>query len=85
MSRRKEQTPARVHDVATQAGEIPWKWYWVEPSIWTDRMLAALEHGVKGGKWFSLSDKVYSLANLCAAVDRVYKNKGAPGVDQCDG
>jgi len=23
----------------------------VEASIWTDRMLAALENGVKGGKW----------------------------------
>jgi len=44
-------------------------------------MLAALEHGVKGGKWFSLIDKVYSLANLYAAVDRVHSNKGAPGVD----
>jgi len=44
-------------------------------------MLAALEHGVKGGKWFSLIDKVYNLNNLCAAVDKVYSNKGAPGVD----
>jgi len=23
----------------------------VEASIWTERMLAALENGVKGGKW----------------------------------
>lgn len=44
-------------------------------------MLAALEHGVKGGKWFSLIDKVHNLNNLCAAVDKVYSNKGAPGVD----
>lgn len=81
MPRHTEQTPARVPDVATQAGEILGKWHWVEPSVWTDRMLAALEHGVKGGKWFSLIDKVYSLANLYAAVDRVHSNKGAPGVD----
>jgi len=27
---------------------------WVEASIWTERMLAALENGVKGGKWFIL-------------------------------
>jgi hypothetical protein len=26
---------------------------WVEASIWTERMLAALENGVKGGKWDS--------------------------------
>jgi RNA-directed DNA polymerase len=27
------------------------RWGWAEPSVWTDRMLAALENGVKGGKW----------------------------------
>jgi hypothetical protein len=32
------------------------RWGWVEPGVWTERMLAALEHGVKGGKWFSLMD-----------------------------
>lgn len=41
------------------------KWDWVETSIWTDRMLATLDNGVKGGKWFSLWDKViYYLARL---------------------
>ena len=34
---------------------------WVEASIWTERMLAALANGVKGGKWFSLIDKVMRL------------------------
>ena len=29
-------------------------WDWVEASVWTERMLAALGNGVKGGKWFSL-------------------------------
>ena len=28
------------------------KWDWVETSIWTERMLATLDNGVKGGKWF---------------------------------
>lgn len=79
MSRREEATPAAVPDVAKQAGET--RWNWVEPSVWTDRMLAALEHGVKGGKWFSLIDKVYDLNNLCSAVDKVHSNKGAAGVD----
>jgi hypothetical protein len=29
---------------------------WVERSVWTDRMLEALEQGVRGGVWFSLID-----------------------------
>ena len=32
-------------------------WSWVEASVWTKPMLAALDNGVKGGKWFSLWDK----------------------------
>lgn len=79
MTGRTEDTPVGVPGEATQAGEA--RWDWVEPSVWTDRMLAALEHGVKGGKWFSLIDKVYNLDNLCAAVDKVHSNKGAPGMD----
>ena len=31
---------------------------WVEACVWNERMLAALGNGVKGGKWFSLIDKV---------------------------
>ncbi len=27
------------------------RWAWVEHCVWTPCMLAALEHGVKGGKW----------------------------------
>jgi hypothetical protein len=27
-------------------------------------MLTALEEGVKGGKWYSLMDKVYAVENL---------------------
>ena len=34
------------------------RWAWVEPRVWTERMLTALETGIKGGKWFSLIDKV---------------------------
>jgi RNA-directed DNA polymerase len=57
------------------------KWSWVEPAAWTPRMLAALESGVKGGRWFSLMDKVYAPANLAAAWKRVRSNRGAAGVD----
>lgn len=44
-------------------------------------MLTALEQGVKGGKWFSLIDKVYAPANLAQAYTRVAANGGAAGVD----
>jgi RNA-directed DNA polymerase len=44
-------------------------------------MLTALESGVKGGKWFSLIDKVYATDNLTAAFARVAANDGAAGVD----
>jgi RNA-directed DNA polymerase len=57
------------------------RWPWVEPAVWTARMLTALEEGVKGGKWFSLIDKVYALPNLRAAFVKVKANDGAAGVD----
>lgn len=44
-------------------------------------MLAALENGVKGGKWYSLMDKVHCLENLRSAFALVKANKGGPGVD----
>jgi RNA-directed DNA polymerase len=51
-------------------------------SIWTDAMLAALQRGVKGGKWHSLIDKVYRLETLELGWARVEKNAGAAGVDR---
>lgn len=58
------------------------KWEWAEASIWTETMLTALENGVKGGKWFSLIDKVYRSGTLGAAWQKVRANKGAAGVDK---
>lgn len=55
---------------------------WVVTAVWTERMLAALANGVKGGKWFSLYDKVYRPEDLKAAWQRVKRNKGAAGVDR---
>ncbi len=57
------------------------KWPWVEACVWTERMLAALDNGVKGGKWFSLIDKVYTLKTLEAAWRKVRGNNGSAGVD----
>jgi RNA-directed DNA polymerase len=77
-----EAEPAGVPEQAKQAGEILARWAWVEPSVWTERMLAALEVGVKGGKWYSLIDKVSSLRNLQSAFARVKRNRGSAGVDR---
>ena len=40
-----------------------------------------LKTGVKGGKWYSLIDKVYPEAALRAAFTQVAANRGAAGVD----
>ena len=52
-----------------------------EAGVWTARMLSALVNGVKGGKWFSLMDKVFAPKTLALAWTRVRANKGAAGVD----
>jgi RNA-directed DNA polymerase len=57
-------------------------WEWVEASVWTERMLAALGNGVKGGKWYSLIDKVYHPRTLKAAWKKVAANRGAAGIDK---
>ena len=53
-----------------------------ETSIWTKSMLIALDNGVKGGKWFSLIDKIYSPKTLNIAWQQVKSNKGSAGVDK---
>ena len=81
------QTPAGVPERANRAGEDPRTaglsrdWSWTEPTVWTARMLTALEQGVKGGKWYSLIDKLHSEATLRAAFTQVEANRGAAGVD----
>ena len=53
-----EIKPGAVPERDIRDGELLFRWNWVEPTVWTLRMLMALESGVKGGKWFSLIDKV---------------------------
>jgi hypothetical protein len=50
-----QREPARVSGESgtTQAGEVRARWAWVEPCVWTDRMLTTLETRVKGGMWSS--------------------------------
>jgi len=78
-TKRLEQRLAGVPFPAKQAREA--RWWWVEPSVWSERMLTALENGVKGGKWFSLIDKVAAEKVLRAAFGKVKRNRGAAGVD----
>jgi RNA-directed DNA polymerase len=80
--RRLEEEPATVLETTKQAGEVGARWAWTEPTVWTERMLTALERGVKGGQWFSLIDKVYNPGNLEAAFEQVRRNAGAGGVDR---
>jgi RNA-directed DNA polymerase len=75
-----EKAPA-VPARAKQGAEAR-DWSWVEASVWTDRMVSALENGVKGGRWYSLMDKVYAPATLAAAWEKVWANEGAAGMDR---
>jgi RNA-directed DNA polymerase len=49
--------------------------------VWTKPMLTALETGVKGGRWHTLIDKVFSRRNLADAARRVIDKREPPGVD----
>lgn len=83
MSAQDEVTRKQVAEEiqSSPTGEALNRWEWVERSVWTDRMLQALEHGVKGGRWHSLIDKVYKELNLLSSYEKVRKNKGSAGVD----
>ena len=81
----REAGSAGVPEKAKQAEDAERRrerWSWVEPVVWTDRMLGALETGVKGGRWYSLLDKVYAERTLAAAWQRVKRNRGSAGVDR---
>ena len=79
---RQEKAPV-VPALATPGAETGHDrdWSWVEASVWTERMVSALVNGVKGGRWFSLIDKVTAPATLAVAWAKVRGNRGAAGVD----
>jgi RNA-directed DNA polymerase len=83
MTTRRERNyePVTVPFAATPAGDPPFIREWANPSVWTERMLNTLETGVRGGKWHTLIDKVFSPLNLSAASRKVIGNRGAAGVD----
>lgn len=76
----KQTTAPTVSQGTTQGAEAR-DWSWVEASVWTERMVSALVNGVKGGRWFSLVDKVSAPKVLRAAWMKVQANRGAAGVD----
>ena len=79
--RTKEQQPSTVPETAQQGGDIRARWAWVEPTVWTERMLATLETGIEGGKWFRLIDKVWSPKNLAGSLQKVVAKGGSAGID----
>ena len=84
MTDTKAQTTPVVPAGATQGGEIlkDTNNNWMEACVWTERMVSALVNGVKGGRWYSLMDKVFAPATLEAAWEKVWANDGAAGVDR---
>jgi RNA-directed DNA polymerase len=78
-----QQAASGVPEKARQGAEARRRgqWWWTEASIWTERMVSALGNSVKGGKWYSLMDKVVRPTTLEAAWRKVARNHGAAGVD----
>jgi RNA-directed DNA polymerase len=66
---------------AKQGREVTPQWAWTEAEVWTERMLATLERGITGGKWYSLMDKVWKLANMQRAVEKVARGKSEKKAD----
>lgn len=67
--------------MAKQGREVAPHWMWTEAAVWSERMLATLERGITGGKWYSLMDKVWKMANLKRAVEKVARGKSRKKAD----
>ena len=74
-------TAVTVTTPPKQAGETRDRWWWVEHTVWTTRMLIRLAQSELQTKWFALWDKVWAEGNLLHAYYAVWRNDGAPGVD----
>lgn len=66
---------------AKRGREVPPRWEWTEATVWTERMLATLERGIQGGRWYSLIDKVWREQTLEQAAQAVTRKKAAAGLD----
>jgi len=78
--------PATVAATPQQAGEATSPrepWWWVERTVWTERMLTRLATGESANRvWFRLWDKTYAPANLQSAFHKVWRNGGSAGADE---
>lgn len=83
MNQNGEEEPTPVAATPQQAGEAPDPWWWVERSVWTERMLTRLTDREPANRvWFRLVDKTYAPANLQSAFAKVWRNGGSAGADQ---
>ena len=80
---KREYIPVTVPFKATPAGETTGIFLWAHCAVWTTRMLTTLLYNkVRGGKWHTLFDKVFSQLNLFSAAQKVLGKKGAAGIDR---
>ena len=61
-----EQAPAPAVPARARQGAETRDWSWVEATIWTERMVLALENGVKGGCWLRWTKAFFAKAGLLA-------------------
>jgi RNA-directed DNA polymerase len=81
--KQRDYIPVTVPFAATPTGETPGIAQWAHRAVWTDRMLETLlANKVRGGKWHTLIDKVFSELNLFDAAHKVLGKKGAAGIDR---
>jgi RNA-directed DNA polymerase len=76
-----EANSSAVPATGKQDEEALWQRHKAQRGVWSEKMLMALERGIKGGVWFSLIDKVCAERTLQLAWERVQSNAGACGVD----
>lgn len=82
MDQNDEAKPTPVAATPKQAGEARDPWWWVERTVWTERMLSRLTAGEPANRvWYSLVDKTYAPANLASAFQKVWVNGGSAGTD----
>jgi RNA-directed DNA polymerase len=76
---RREAISPSVPATDKQGEEDMWIKHKAKHGVWTEKMLEALQNGVKGKRWFSLMDKVCGERTLQMAWEQVQFNAGACG------
>jgi hypothetical protein len=71
------QAALAVPETAKHEAEAQARWAWVEASVWTDPMLAALQSGVKGGRIMPSSPNL-----ACSPCTRLGLRRANPDEDQ---